>query len=63
MKTIANQKEEIVFQVALHAVIMVLAFTQGLGLGWFTYRAEPSMIVKGHTGKLEMNRKFGRCLL
>jgi len=46
MKTIANQKEEIVFQVALHAVIMVLAFTQGLGLGWFTYRAEPSMIVK-----------------
>lgn len=46
MKTSANWKDKIHFQVALHAIILVLAFVQGLGLGWLAYRAEPSMTVK-----------------
>lgn len=46
MKTSTNWKDKINFQVALHAIILVLAFVQGLGLGWLAYRAEPSMIVK-----------------
>lgn len=46
MKTSADWKDKIHFQVALHAIILALAFVQGLGLGWLAYRAEPSMRVK-----------------